>query len=47
MAFDEEPEFAAYETRLREILPPHDLDAAWVAGRALSMAEAVGEAVSG
>ncbi|MEO8463390.1 MAG: tetratricopeptide repeat protein, partial [Chloroflexota bacterium] len=47
MAFDEEPEFEEFEGRARAGLTPEVFDAAWAAGRALTQAEAVTEAVGG
>ncbi len=41
MAFDEEPENAAYLERLRAAMTPPTFEAAWQAGRALSPSEAV------
>lgn len=47
MAFDEEPEHAAYLERLRAAMAPAAFDAAWAAGRALSQSDAVALAVAG
>ena len=46
MAFDEEPEFQAFMTRLRAALTPAELEAATAAGRSLSMKQAVALAVA-
>jgi len=46
MAFDEEPEFEAYTTRLRAAMTPSAYEAATAAGRALTMKEAVALATS-
>ncbi len=47
MAFDEEPEFESYVGRARAALSPDVFDAALAAGRELTQAEAVAEAVGG
>ena len=46
MAFDEEPEHAAYLERLRTAMAPVAFEAAWTAGRALSQSEAVALALA-
>ena len=46
-AFDEEPEFEAMLSRLRDGSAPGAFDAAWNAGRALSQADAVALALTG
>ncbi len=45
MPFDERPELDRFVERLRALLPGPALDAAWAAGRAMTMTEAVAEAV--
>lgn len=47
MAFDEEPELAAYVERLRAAMTPAAYEAAWAAGRALSQSDAVALALAG
>lgn len=47
MAFDEMPELERFVERLRSELPEREVDAAWAAGRALSMADAVALALEG
>ncbi len=47
MAFDEEPEYAAYAARVRAALPPAAFDTATTAGRAMSVRDAVAFAVGG
>ena len=46
MAFDEEPEHAAYLERLRAAMTPVAFDEAWAAGQALSQADAVALALA-
>jgi tetratricopeptide (TPR) repeat protein len=47
MASNEEPEYRTWVERLRAAGPLAVVDAAWVAGRALSMTDAVTEAIGG
>jgi len=41
MAFDEGPEYAEFLERLRALIDPAPLDAAWAAGRAMTLAESL------
>jgi hypothetical protein len=41
MAFDEAPEYEVFVERLRGMLEPAAFEAAWAAGRASSMGDAV------
>jgi len=47
MAFDERPELDGFVSRLHDLLPAAELDAAWADGRSMSQAAAVALAVSG